>query len=163
MADHWRNALVFFVLVAASITAATQTSGTHQSIPLFLPLICIAVFIVYKVASSVLNKSGNTPRVEFSFPVYVLRDSAGRVLCTEESNGGYLAVFTDADTARCFQRVRKLLDWSPAIFSHAEMLDVLLSARQSGRVQFVTMDPLVGKRGITPVFPLSRCIDRLSE
>jgi hypothetical protein len=71
-------------------------------------------------------------------------------------------VFTGPDTAARFREVRNVPDWFPAAFGHVELLDVLQSAQRSGRVQYVTINLMVGRYGFTPVFPLSHCIDRLS-
>ena len=165
MAERWRDGLVLllFVAVAVGTYTAAQATGTYEPLPAFLPLLCAAAFVAYKVASWLLSKSAAAPpRVEFSFPVYVLRNPIGLVLCTEEPDGGYLAVFTGPDTAARFREVRSVPDWSPVAFGHAELLEALQWARQSGRVQYVMLDPLVGPYGFTPVFPLSHCIDRLS-
>lgn len=162
MEERWRDLLVFLLLVAvaAGSYVAARTTATDEPLPMALPLLCVAACVTYKLVVWLLDRVA-VPRVEFDFPVYVLRDPAGQVLCTEEPDGGYLAVFTSADTAARFREVRSLRDWSPAAFGRAELLDVLQFARRSGRVQYVVVDPLVGQYGFPPVFPLARCVGRL--
>lgn len=166
MAERWRDVLVLllFVALAMGTYAVAQVAGTYEPLPAFLPLLCAAAFVAYKVAFWLLGKSAAAPsRAEFSFPAYVLRNPTGLILCTEEPNGGYLAVFTGPDTATRFRELRNVPEWSPVGFGHAELLEALQWARRSGRVQYVMIDPLVGPYGFAPVFPLSHCIERLSE
>jgi hypothetical protein len=116
MAERWRDVLVLllFVALAAGAYIAAQTTGTYEPLPAFLPLLCAAAFVAYKVASWLLAQSAAAlPRAEFSFPLYVLRNAAGLVLCTEEPDGGYLALFTGLDNAARFQEVRSVPEWSP--------------------------------------------------
>jgi hypothetical protein len=102
-------------------------------------------------------------RVEFCFPVYVLQDPTGLVLCTEEPDGGYLAVFTGPGTAARFREVRQATDWTPTPFSQTQLSDLLHSARHTGRVEYVMIDPLSDGGRSTPVFPLSHCIECLCQ
>lgn len=164
MVERWRDPLVFVLFIACSTGtyAAARVTGTDDPLPSFLPLVCATAFVVYKAASWLLRQfESASTQAEFLFPVYVLRDSAGRVLCTDEPDGGYLAVFTSLDAATRFREVRSVFEWSPASFDHTELLDVLQFAKRSGRVQFVMIDPLVGQYGFAPTFPLSHCIERL--
>jgi hypothetical protein len=164
MPERWRDSLVLLLLVAcaAGTYATAQITGTHEPLPIFLPLISFAAFYIYKVACLLLGRwAAAPPRIEFSFPVYLLRDSTGLVLCTDEPNGGHLAVFTSLDAAGRFREIRNISDWSPEAFSHVELLDVLQSAKHSGRVQYVMIDPRVSPYGLSQAFPLSRCIERL--
>ncbi|MDY3557303.1 hypothetical protein R5W24_006491 [Gemmata sp. JC717] len=166
MTERWRDVLLLllFVAIAVGTYTAAQAAGTYEPLPTFLPLLCMAAFVVYKAVPWLLGTcTAATPRAEFSFPVHVLRNPTGLILCTEEPDGGHLAVFTGPAAAVRFRDIRNIPEWSPVAFSHTELLEALQWLRRAGDVQYVMIDPLVGPYGFAPAFPLSHCIACLVE
>jgi hypothetical protein len=155
--------LLFLVLVVGSC-AASLTIGLEEPLSAFLPLLWLTALMAYKLAFWLSGRTGAAaaaPRVEFGDPVYVLQNTGGLVLCTDEPDGGYLAVFTGPDTAARFREIRGAHDWAPAPFSRTQLRDLLHSARHTGRVAYVMIDPL-GDGRTTAVFPLSHRIGPLT-
>lgn len=157
----WFVPLLLFVLMAGTYAAA-QAIGTEEFLTTFLPLLWVVALLAYRIAYWLSGRrAAIRPRVEFRYPVCVLQDPAGLVLCTEEPDGGYLAVFTGPDTAARYRELRSVQEWTPTPFSQTQLRDLFRSAKHTGRVAYVMIDPLIDNQGGTPVFPLSDCVECL--
>jgi hypothetical protein len=146
---------LLFILVVGTYATA-KAIGIEEPLTAWLPLMWVVLFLTCRVAFRLSRRRATfLSRVEFHYPVYVLQDPGGLVLCTEEPDGGYLAVFTGPDTAERYREIRSVHEWAPTPFSQTQLCDLLRSAKHTGRVGFVMIDPLVGDQRVTLVFPLS--------